>query len=579
MMFQRIRAVAGAVLLSAVLVASIVPAAIYADDANLIGNAGFEETVTGDPATPAGWYTDSWGSNNAALSYVTDAHAGGKAVRTDISNYQDGDAKWLFNPLAVAGGDSYDYSDWYKANASTNLWAQFVMQDGTRQYRFLKVVPESVQDWTQVNATIAAPEGAMQLSVFHVLAANGWLEIDDVSLVHQTVCTPSYINGLANGDFEETCPGSNGMPAGWQAVQYGGSAASFSYTDVSYHGDHAVAVTNADNGAEAGFMTRIQSPAAGQRYALSFEQMGDTYAYAYLAFNLNDGSTQYQSLMSVPLTGGSWSQYTDSFVTPATTRSFDLTIATSGAGTLNLDNVILDPLPDQSPTSFTAGMLSLTFDDGDASTYTKGFPALKQYGYKGTFYLNADTIDAPGYMTSKQVRALAANGQEIGSHLYHHSDMVQIGDLVLHSELSGNIESLQQILDSPYAIKSFASPYGSYTSGKIDTVMQYEESHRTTDGLMNTKANLNPRQIHAKLITPATSLADVKSWVASAQQSHAWLVLVYHGISTSTASDGDGEAGYNVTPTNFKKQLSAIKASAITVLPVADALAELQNQL
>jgi peptidoglycan/xylan/chitin deacetylase (PgdA/CDA1 family) len=579
--FQRVSYVVAAIAVVGTLAAGVFAPQGNAEAANLIGNSSFETATADNPTAPAGWFTDIWGANTAALTYINDAHTGTKAAQTTVTNYQDGDAKWLFNAVSVTSGSDYTYSDWYKANTGTNLWAQFLMNDGTYQYKFLKADSAS-SDWAQVSVQVTVPANVAKMSIFHVLSANGQLEIDDASLTAAIVnptCTPSYINGLANGDFEDTCLDSTGMPAGWTGVQYGATTASFETTANAYHGTRAVTVTNGADGAEAGFLTTIQSPVANQRYSLSFAQEGNTYAYAYLTIGLTDGSTQYQSLMSVPATLGAWSQYADNFVTPANIKSLQITIATSGVGSLSLDSVALTSLQNQTPANFTAGMISLTFDDGAKSTYTNGFPVLKQYGYKGTFYLNAGSIDTTNFMTTKQVQALAANGQEIGSHLYHHSDMVQLDDTTLRSELSGNQAGLAEILGTPnFATTDFASPYGSFTSNTVNTVMGYELSHRDTDGQTNSKADLNSRQIHGRLVTPGTTLATMQAWIADAQTNHTWLVLVYHNIASSTAGEADGEAGYTVTPAQFKKQLAAISQSGIAVQPVNTALATLQAQ-
>jgi peptidoglycan/xylan/chitin deacetylase (PgdA/CDA1 family) len=548
----------------------------HAATGNLVDNSDFETPSSSDPNTPNSWFTDTWGQNTAAFSYITDGHNNSKAVRTTISNYQDGDAKWLFNAVAATSGGQYDYSDWYRSSAETNLWARFEMQDGSVRFQWLKSVPAST-DWTQSMASLTAPTDVARMNIFHVLSANGQLDIDDVSLTPQLTCSPTAQNGLLNGGFEETCPDNASMPAGWQTQSFGSVPATFNYTAQSHQGSHAASITNTSEDTEGGWTTTVASPAPSQRYALSFWQSGSTYAYAYLTETMTDGSSKDISLMSVPATNNAWSQYKDVFVTPSNIQSIKITIATSGAGTVTLDDVSLQTLTNQVPQDFTSGMVSLTFDDGLASTYTNGSSVLTTNGFKGTFYINGGALGMSGYMSENQLKNLSTAGHEIGSHLYHHSDMVQLDTPTLVSELSGNRTTIQEILGASYPVNSFASPYGSYTSGAIDTVLQYAQSHRDTDGELNTKANLDPRQIHGRLVTASTTVAQIKSWVAEAQSNKSWLVLVYHGISTS-ADNGSGEAGYQVTPTAFKNQMTAVKQSGVTVKPVAAALTALQAQ-
>jgi hypothetical protein len=100
--------------------------------------------------------------------------------------------------------------------------------------------------------------------------------------------------------------------------------------------------------------------------------------------------------------------------------------------------------------------------------------------------------------------------------------------------------------------------------------MQYYQSHRTTDGQFNTKANLNVQQLHAILVTTATTNAQVKAWIAQAVSQDEWLVLVYHAIGSSPIG-GDGD-GYAVSPAKFTTQMSNLKQSGVNVMTTAQAL-------
>jgi len=551
-----------------------------ADATNLIPNAGFESSTAGQPDN---WTPESWGSNSASFQYLATGHSGSHAAQTTVTNYSDGDAKWMFDPVSVSAGQQYTYTDWYRASAATNVWAQYTAASGDLSYGWLGGVAPSTT-WSQVSEKLTVPTGVTAVSVFHVLNANGQLAIDDASLTEDVpACSPQAVNGLLNGGFEQTCPANPNVPAGWQTQTYGPDPASYGYSTDAHSGAHAVTINNTSASDEAGWTTSVSAPAANQRYNVSFWQKGTVYVYAYVVETLTDGTTQSVGLESVPSTAGIygsmtpvWSQYSDTFVTPANVQSLAITIATSGTGNLTLDDVALTPLANQTPVNFTRGKVSVTLDDGWASQYNTALPILKQNGFTATFYVNAGTLGATGYMTGAQLQQLASGGNEIGSHLYHHSDMVQLDQATLASELSGNKTTLQQILGSNYPVTDFASPYGSYVSGDIDTVMQYEQSHRTTDNSINTKANLNPRQIHAKLIGPATTLADVNSWIAQAKSDHDWLVLVYHGVTASPVSDDEAQDA--VTPAQFKQQMAAIKSSGLTVQPVNAVLADLLAQ-
>ena len=56
-----------------------------------------------------------------------------------------------------------------------------------------------------------------------------------------------------------------------------------------------------------------------------------------------------------------------------------------------------------------------------------------------------------------------------------------------------------------------------------------------------------------------TTTAQVADWVAQAQATNTWLIIVYHSVS-ATPTDAN-----NVTPTQLDSQLAAIKASGVKV--------------
>jgi peptidoglycan/xylan/chitin deacetylase (PgdA/CDA1 family) len=542
---------------------------------NTIVNAGVESsTITANQ--PDNWTRDSWGSNTATFNYLNSGHTGNHAVQTTLSNYSDGDAKWMFAPVGVKSGDQYTYSDWYQASVTTHLWAQYRHIDGTFSYQWLGSVGASPA-WAQSTANLTIPNGVDAVSIFHVINANGQLAIDDTDLALTSICNISDANGLYNGNFEQTCSDNPNIPAAWQTETYGSSNASFAYTNSAHTGSHAVQTTTVDDSGEAGWQTSSHSVSGDKPYNLTFWHNGTTYVYAYVEVALMDGSLQYISLMSAPATQNTgWSQYTDSFITPSSAKSIKVTIATSGTGTFELDDAYLNSLASQNPVNFNKGVVSIDFDDGDASTYKNASPTLTKNNFRGTFYINASTLGTRGYMTKANVKTLANSGQEIGSHLYQHVDMVSLTASQLTQQITKNNTALNTILGTDYKITNFASPYGSYTSNSLSTVMQYFQSHRTTDGRFNTKTNLNVRQIHAILVSSTTTTDQVKAWVSQAQQQNQWLVLVYHSIGSSPAG-GDGE-GYATTPAHFNTEMSYLKSTGVSVMPTNEALDTLLSQ-
>ncbi len=151
---------------------------------NLISNNSLEAGTT---TAATSWVSSSWGSLKAAFSIKSGgAQTGTRSAYVQVSNYVNGDARWQpSTPVAVAGGEKYDYSSWYKANVRTEVDAEIIMQDGTTVYWWLGDVAASSTTWKQVKYTITLPVGAKQLTIYHLIARNGWLQTDEYSLVKQ----------------------------------------------------------------------------------------------------------------------------------------------------------------------------------------------------------------------------------------------------------------------------------------------------------------------------------------------------------------------------------------------------------
>ena len=304
---------------------------------NLIANPGFETSIA-TPGQPDDWTTNSWGSNIATFTYLNTGHSGNYSAETTVADYVSGDAKWMFTPVVVTSGDFYTYSDWSESSVTTNIWAQYASSDGNLTYQWLGNQSAS-SSWQSIAESFIVPTGVSTVTVFHVLNANGQLIIDDASLVQDIPCTPTLINGLANGNFEQTCADNPDSPASWTTQTYGSDPVVYGYSVNGYNGAAAVSMTTSSINDEAGWTTTVASPLSSQRYELSFWQESTTYVYAYVIETLSNGTTQAVSLMSAPATAGifgtitpTWSEYQDNFVTPSKTASLQIVLATSGEG-------------------------------------------------------------------------------------------------------------------------------------------------------------------------------------------------------------------------------------------------------
>lgn len=146
---------------------------------NLILNPSLETDGTG--GNPAQWLRGGWGTNTRTFTYPTAGVDGTDAAKVEITSFTNGDAKWYFADVPVTVGTTYHFSHQYKANIATEMLARFTRADGTVQYGYLGALPASA-NWAATNYDITIPANVVSMTVFHVIAGVGVLEIDDFSL-------------------------------------------------------------------------------------------------------------------------------------------------------------------------------------------------------------------------------------------------------------------------------------------------------------------------------------------------------------------------------------------------------------
>ena len=172
---------------------------------NLIVNPSVED----GSIAPTSWTGDGYGTNSHTTSYENSGHSGTKSLKTTITSYTNGDAKWMFNNVPVNAGSTYKYSNWYQSNVDTELDAAVTMSNGTVQYYYLATAPASAT-WTQLSTQFSAPNGAASVTVFQVLAKVGFVQTDDFNF---GIYIPAkFSRGLVSLTFDD----------GWRSIATNG---------------------------------------------------------------------------------------------------------------------------------------------------------------------------------------------------------------------------------------------------------------------------------------------------------------------------------------------------------------------
>ena len=117
------------------------------------------------------------------------------------------------------------------------------------------------------------------------------------------------------------------------------------------------------------------------------------------------------------------------------------------------------------------GRLAVTFDDGYRDNFTVAAPMLRERGLPACFFVSTALVGSRAqpwwdaefgaraeWMTWDQVRALHAQGFEIGAHTVTHADLAAVSGDEAEREIAGARERLERELGAPVTL--FSYPYG-----------------------------------------------------------------------------------------------------------------------
>jgi hypothetical protein len=152
---------------------------------NLVSNPTIDR-VSG--RNPVDWSRGAWGSLDARYSIAKPGQAGrgDGALQVRVTRYESGDAEWMFPAVTAVAGAQYDFGFSFKSNVVSSVVAEITMADGSRQYHPLGDLAASRATWQEFHGSIVAPEGSIALTVYHRIAAVGWIRSDTYTLVQVT---------------------------------------------------------------------------------------------------------------------------------------------------------------------------------------------------------------------------------------------------------------------------------------------------------------------------------------------------------------------------------------------------------
>ena len=385
-----------------------------------------------------------------------------------------------------------------------------------------------------------------------------------------TVSNPVVVssNIVPNPTLNTPDPNNPTSPASWFPVTWGTNTTTFSYLKSGYDDTNSLKaqITNYTTGASE-WMFVSQPVAADTQYKFSDYYKSNIASEVEIMFNMSDGSQLYE-MLGLPSTSTSWKQFTTVFNAPLGAQSFSVYQFIQKVGYVTTDDYSVAPY---TPVGFNRALVTLTFDDGYANTFTSGLPLLQKYGFTSTQFIITDVVGYAGYVTSQNLVSMDQAGEEVASHTVTHDDMTQETASTLTTELSSSQKQLKTWTGA--AITDIAYPYGLYNSTVQTKTAKYYTGARGVEPGLNSKDVFNQYDLKVENVFDTTTTAQVADWVQQAKNTNTWLIIVYHSVS-ATPTDSN-----NVTPTQLDSQLAAIKASGVTVENMNTALAEVLPQV
>ncbi|PID31726.1 hypothetical protein CR970_04250 [Candidatus Saccharibacteria bacterium] len=342
-------------------VASAVPAALAmraaATDNNLIANPSVEASIDGHPTN---WQTNVWGSSQNDFTYENDARTGAKSLKVTMLSRQSGDAKWWHDPVDVNPGQTYTFSDYYKASVETHYVVYYYDADGSEHAQYVKTVGASHDVWQQGVHTFTVPDGAERVRVFHLISSTGWLQTDDYAIVAGTdpytptpdpdpspdpdpdpvdpgPVTPGA-NLLSNPSFEVA---DGATPADWRNNAWGDNTADFVYETTGRSGSRSATVhMTAHVDGDAKWYAEPVAVSAGETYVYRDFYKATVPTSVVVACIDQDNNYGYYGLPAAAA-ASDWTEYAAEFVVPDGAVKATVFHLINTVGSVSLDDVEL----------------------------------------------------------------------------------------------------------------------------------------------------------------------------------------------------------------------------------------------
>jgi peptidoglycan/xylan/chitin deacetylase (PgdA/CDA1 family) len=193
-------------------------------------------------------------------------------------------------------------------------------------------------------------------------------------------------------------------------------------------------------------------------------------------------------------------------------------------------SILSNPVQAEAPSPYPDGaIVSLTFDDGLATTYHEAAPILERHGLVGTIYVTTDFVGGSGRATWDELRDLQDRlGWEIGGHTLTHPHLSTLRDDAVRREL---VDSKEDLEDRGLRVDTFASPYGDYDYRVLAQILGSYSAHRGfRERETYNRWPYEPHRLRVQSVETITPVESVLEWIDDAVARGEWLVLVFHEV-------------------------------------------------
>jgi peptidoglycan/xylan/chitin deacetylase (PgdA/CDA1 family) len=539
---------------------------------NLLPSGNFAQYDHG--GVPVNWQLTKNGLLHVDLTHST-GHVLGDSFLLHVSDYQNGDAQFSSPAVMLGQGKKYIFKGFYQSTISFDLLARYTYDDGSTQLQLVRTYAASGSTWTTASDAFVAPSSVQSVQFIYRLSSNGVLTLNNNFLeADASLAIPGASTALGSDLFQDANFGSfnNGISKFWLVEHTGNNQVKTSLVGTATNPYLHVSMAQYKDGAVSWRQQPIPV-AAGQYFTFSVSYMSDTRADIVVEYQMSDHTYQFDTVATLN-PASEWTTATVHFEIPADVVTMSPSLVLHQNGSLSARDYSLYNVTHPGTISWKQPLISLAFDGGWQSQYANALPALKKYGYKGTFYVNVATLGTNDVVGTSELLQLKRQGNELASQGYSYLDLTTIDNAGITTQLASSRSNLGKMLSQK--ISDFAAPYGNIDAQVVPLLRGYYMSNRGTTNGINTKQDFDPYNLKVLYIGGDTPLSVVQKAINQAQAYNGWLILVYNQIPNLKSFQLGNTT--SISNAELNQQLAAIQHSGVRVETVAQALNQLAGQ-